>query len=69
MVAVEDLEPGKVEAAIILLDLHEDLPNDLSLRSFPLFSYTLIFRNKHTFVKMLLNQSFQVAVKVVLSKC
>jgi hypothetical protein len=47
VVAVEDLEPGKVEAAIILLDLHEDLPNDLSLCSFPLFSYTLILRKAY----------------------
>ena len=47
MVAVEDLEPGEVEAAIILLDLHEDLPNDLSLCSFPLFSNRLIWRNAY----------------------
>ena len=38
VVAVEDLEPGEVEAAIVLLDLHEDLAYDLSLSSFPLFS-------------------------------
>jgi hypothetical protein len=31
VVAIEDLEPGEVKASIILLDLHEDLSNDLSL--------------------------------------
>ena len=36
VVAVEDLEPGEVEAAIVLLDLHEDLADDLSLCSFSL---------------------------------
>lgn len=36
VVAVENLEPGEVEAAIVLLDLHEDLANNLSLCSFTL---------------------------------